>query len=84
MWAIQDNKLTRTFKFTDFREAFVFMEQVAEIADTLDHHPWWANSYNIVEFKLSTHSAGDTVTDKDYQLAAEIDIVYNQLSSNSE
>lgn len=84
MWIESDNKLTRTFQFSDFRAAFVFMEQVAEIAEALDHHPWWSNSYNIVEFKLSTHSAGDVVTDKDHQLASEIDRVYNQLSSSAE
>lgn len=83
MWEEKDNKLTKTFRFPDFRQAFVFMEQVAEVADTLDHHPWWSNSYNIVEFRLSTHDSGDIVTEKDHQLASEIDNIYNQLSSSA-
>lgn len=83
MWTENNNQLTKTFRFSDFREAFVFMEQVAELADSMDHHPWWSNSYNIVEIKLSTHSAGNVVTEKDHHLASEIDRVYNQLSSSS-
>lgn len=72
-WKEENNKLTRTFEFKDFREAFAFMVQVAAIADEMDHHPEWTNIYNKVSFKLSTHDAGDIVTDKDRALAAAID-----------
>lgn len=49
------------------------MSEVAEIAEDLDHHPLWTNSYNTVEIWLSTHDAGDVVTEKDWQLARKID-----------
>ena len=75
MWHETDNKLTRSFRFKDFREAFVFMSEVAEIAETLEHHPTWHNTYNVVDIELTTHSAGNTITDKDRQLATEIDRV---------
>ncbi len=75
MWTQKDNKLTRDFVFDDFREAFVFMTKVAELAETQNHHPWWSNVYNKVTIELSTHDAGDTVTEKDRQLAAAIDVV---------
>jgi 4a-hydroxytetrahydrobiopterin dehydratase len=39
----------------------------------MDHHPEWTNVYNRVEMWLSTHDAGDVVTDKDRQLAKRID-----------
>lgn len=74
-WKEENNKLTRTFEFRDFKEAFAFMVQVAAIADEMDHHPEWTNIYNKVSFKLSTHDAGDTVTDKDRALAEAIDKV---------
>lgn len=74
-WKEENNKLTRTFEFRDFKEAFAFMVQVAAIADEMDHHPEWTNVYNKVSFKLSTHDAGDTVTDKDRALAEAIDKV---------
>ena len=51
------------------------MTEVAAIADEMDHHPEWTNVYNKVSFKLSTHDAGDVVTDKDRALAAAIDRV---------
>ncbi|WP_246224864.1 4a-hydroxytetrahydrobiopterin dehydratase [Spirosoma terrae] len=73
MWEEQDNQLIRTFSFADFSEAFAFMTRVALIAEKMDHHPWWSNVYNEVVIKLSTHDAGNKVTDKDHALAAEID-----------
>lgn len=73
MWKEENNYLQRTFKFKDFLEAFAFMTKVALIAEKLNHHPRWSNVYNEVEIKLNTHDAGDIVTDKDRQLADEID-----------
>ena len=73
MWAEQDNKLYRKFQFKDFSEAFAFMTRVALAAEKMDHHPLWTNVWNTVEVWLSTHSAGDVVTDKDRKLAAAID-----------
>ena len=73
MWQEQDNQLVRDFKFTDFSEAFAFMTRVAFIAEKMNHHPWWSNVYNQLTIKLSTHDAGNTVTDKDRKLAAAID-----------
>ncbi|QJX46764.1 4a-hydroxytetrahydrobiopterin dehydratase [Hymenobacter taeanensis] len=73
MWTEHDNALTRTFRFEDFRTAFSFMSDVAEEAEYQEHHPWWSNEYNVVTFRLRTHSAGHRVTEKDHQLAAAID-----------
>ena len=73
MWKEENNSLTRTFEFKDFNEAFGFMARVALIAEKMDHHPEWSNVYNKVQIRLSTHSAGNVVTDKDRRLASEID-----------
>ena len=73
MWNEQDNKLEREFKFRDFSEAFAFMSRVALLSEKMDHHPEWSNVYNKVKIVLRTHSAGNTVTDKDRTLAAAID-----------
>ena len=73
MWKEEDNKLKRTFEFKNFVEAFGFMSSVALIAEKMDHHPNWSNVYNKVEIELTTHDAGNTVTDKDRALAAKID-----------
>lgn len=79
MWIEQNDKLTATYKFKDFKEAFLFMTQVAEVAEKMDHHPWWSNSYNEVNFELSTHSAGNKVTEKDNKLADAIDAIFDQM-----
>jgi len=73
MWKENNNKLHRQFRFSDFREAFAFMTLVAAEAEKMDHHPEWKNVYNIVDIWLSTHDAGDTITEKDRILASRID-----------
>ena len=73
MWEEKNNTLYRKFQFKDFSQAFAFMTRVALAAEKMDHHPSWSNVYNTVEISLSTHSAGDVVTDKDRKLAKTID-----------
>jgi 4a-hydroxytetrahydrobiopterin dehydratase len=73
MWEEKNNTLYRKFQFKNFSEAFAFMTRVALEAEKMDHHPDWSNVYNTVEIRLSTHSAGDIVTEKDRKLANKID-----------
>ena len=73
MWKEADNKLYRKFEFADFSEAFAFMTRVALAAEKMNHHPLWTNVYNTVEVWLSTHDAGDIITEKDKKLAEKID-----------
>jgi 4a-hydroxytetrahydrobiopterin dehydratase len=73
MWNEENNKLYRKFQFKNFSEAFAFMTRVALQAEKMDHHPLWTNVYNTVEVWLSTHDAGNTITEKDRKLAAKID-----------
>jgi 4a-hydroxytetrahydrobiopterin dehydratase len=78
MWKETDNKLCKSFKFKDFNQAFGFMTQVALEAEKMNHHPWWSNVYNQVDMELSTHDAGNTITQKDRKLAELIDAIYNR------
>ena len=73
MWQEKREKLYRKFTFKDFSEAFSFMARVALAAEKMDHHPTWKNTYNTVEIWLSTHDAGNKITDKDKKLAKKID-----------
>ena len=73
MWKKENDLLYKKFEFSNFSEAFAFMTRVALEAEKMDHHPLWTNVYNRVEIWLSTHSAGDIVTEKDKQLAKKID-----------
>lgn len=73
MWQSVDHQLYKQFQFANFSEAFAFMVQVALLAEKLNHHPIWSNSYNIVNIYLCTHDANNTITDKDRLLAEQID-----------
>lgn len=81
MWKEENNQLKATFKFKDFVEAFSFMTEVAFHAEKQNHHPNWSNVWNTVEIALSTHDAGNIVTDKDRELAAAIDQVFEKYQS---
>lgn len=71
-WEHEGDSLVKTFRFADFRNAFAFMTRVAFIAEELNHHPRFDNTYNTVTLTLNTHDAGNTVTEKDLNLAARI------------
>lgn len=73
MWIEINNKLYKTFEFENFSEAFAFMTRVAFEAEKMNHHPLLTNVWNKVEIWLSTHDAGDVVTEKDKKLAEKID-----------
>jgi 4a-hydroxytetrahydrobiopterin dehydratase len=73
MWTENNNQLYQKFIFSDFNEAFGFMSRVALVAEKMNHHPTWTNVWNTVEIWLSTHDAGNIVTQKDKQLAQAID-----------
>ena len=76
MWNDNGKQLQRVFMFADFSEAFSFMTRVAFEAEKRSHHPDWHNVWNRVEVKLSTHDAGNVVTEKDRELASAIDKIY--------
>jgi 4a-hydroxytetrahydrobiopterin dehydratase len=76
MWEEKDNQLYRRFVFNNFIDAFAFMTKVAILAEKANHHPTWSNTWNRVEIWLSTHDAGNVVTDKDLDLSKAIDNLF--------
>jgi 4a-hydroxytetrahydrobiopterin dehydratase len=72
-WDEEGGALRRDFRFTDFAEALAFVNQVGEVAEEMDHHPDIDIRWNTVTLNLSTHAAGNVVTQKDRDLAARID-----------
>lgn len=71
-WIEQQNSLYRKIEFKNFSEALAFMVRAGLEAEKMNHHPLWTNVYNKVEIWLSTHDAGDIVTEKDVQFAEKI------------
>lgn len=80
-WEENNNKLARSFSFSDFKEALEFVNKVGKLAESENHHPdIFLNNYNNVQIMLTTHNAGH-ITEKDYKLAKDID---NLVIKNSE
>ncbi len=77
-WIEQDNKLVGEFLFKDFSQAWAFMTEIAMLAEKQNHHPEWTNVWNSVRIKLSTHDAGNVVTEKDRKLAESINKVFDR------
>ncbi|TVR28186.1 MAG: pterin-4-alpha-carbinolamine dehydratase [Ilumatobacter sp.] len=72
-WEERDGGLHAEFEFGDFSEAFAFMTRVALLAEQAGHHPDWSNSWNTVRISLTSHDEGNTVTERDRELAVAID-----------
>ena len=71
-WELIDGKLSKTFVFDSFVNAFGFMASVALTAESMNHHPEWSNVYNRVSISLTTHDAGG-ISDLDFTLAKRIE-----------
>ncbi|XWN35963.1 MAG: 4a-hydroxytetrahydrobiopterin dehydratase [Balneola sp.] len=72
-WEFGNDKIKKEFQFGDFKESLAFIVRVGFEAEQLTHHPELFNVYNTVKIELSTHDAGDRVTQKDIDLATAIE-----------
>jgi 4a-hydroxytetrahydrobiopterin dehydratase len=72
-WRLEDDKLLMDIKLKNFSEALFFLVKVGIEAEKLNHHPEIHNIYNKVTLKLTTHDAGNRVTEKDIVLARAIE-----------
>ena len=70
-WQLSDGRLERTVEFANFSEAFAFMTRVALVAEKLDHHPDWSNSWNKVELAVTSHAAGG-LTEQCFAFATKV------------
>ena len=77
MWKEENNALLAELKFKDFKQAWAFMTEVAFHAEVQNHHPEWSNVYKTVHIRLTTHDAGNQITDKDRKLADTISGIYS-------
>jgi 4a-hydroxytetrahydrobiopterin dehydratase len=71
-WEEVDGKLEAVVKKKDFKEAMAFVNQVADVAEELNHHPDIDIRWNTVTLRAWTHTAGG-ITEKDRELAARVD-----------
>lgn len=71
-WTQEGDTIVRAVKAASFMGGIRLVQQVAEVAEDLDHHPDIDIRWTTITFRLSTHSAGG-LTSKDLRLAADID-----------
>jgi len=77
-WSVSGQSLVRTVQFDSFLTAVRFIDELAPVAERLDHHPDLRLSWRTVELTLSTHSAGG-LTALDFELARELDEIATRL-----
>lgn len=75
-WHFEQDALVKNFLFDDFKTAFSYMTRIAFEAEMLGHHPEWKNVYNRLEVRLTTHDAGNKVSQKDVDLAILMDQLF--------
>lgn len=71
-WMLDGSEIKKSYKLKDFITAMAFVNKVAGLAESMDHHPDIFIKYNKVTLTLSTHSAGG-LTEKDFELAREVE-----------
>jgi 4a-hydroxytetrahydrobiopterin dehydratase len=79
-WDETPNTLEKEFVFGSFEMAMEFIRQAAIRITEINHHPEWSNVYNRVHVKLTTHDAGNVVTQKDRELAEILDEIYEKVA----
>ena len=73
-WILNKNiqVISKSYKFNDFKEAFLWMTYISEEAERVNHHPEWKNVYNTVEVILTTHDVSG-LSNKDFLLVNFMD-----------
>jgi 4a-hydroxytetrahydrobiopterin dehydratase len=77
-WKLEDGKLKRDLRFVNFIQALSFINEVAVVAEDLNHHPEWSNVYDRVHIELITHDAAPprgALSKLDLELAERIDAI---------
>lgn len=77
-WELRDGALHRELRFPTFAEAFGFMASVAIVAQELDHHPDWSNSYDRVTVRLSSHDVRG-ISERDFTLAGRMNLLLQRV-----
>lgn len=75
-WIVTKTVMKKSFVLSDFKSVIAFVQLIAFEAEAMNHHPVIRILYNKIDIELSTHDAGNIVTEKDKTLADKIDNIY--------
>ena len=73
-WELKDGKIVKSFQFTSFMNAIEFVNEIAKVAERLDHHPIITINWKTVKLSLKSFDV-DAITKRDISLAKEIEKV---------
>ena len=73
-WKLKDGKIVKSFQFSSFMDAIEFVNEIARIAERLDHHPIITINWKTVKLSLKSFDV-DAITKRDINLAEEIEKV---------
>ena len=76
-WELKDGKLVKSFQFSSFMNAIYFVNEVAKVAEKLDHHPIITINWKTVRVSLKSFDV-DAITKRDIALAKEINAIQNE------
>lgn len=71
-WRLNQGAIEKSFGFKDFYETMAFVNALAWICNTEDHHPELSVSYSHCVVRFNTHSVGG-VSINDFVCAAKVD-----------
>ena len=71
-WKREGENIAKSFAFETFRDAIAYITLVGIEAETMNHHPEFHNSYNVIAFAFCTHDVGRKITDTDIKLAQRL------------
>ncbi len=80
-WQQNNDSLEKTFVLDSFEDVMRFMVLATPHISEKNHHPTWTNTYNQLQVKLTTHDAGNQVTEKDWELARFLDTLYETFAA---
>ncbi|NGO69859.1 4a-hydroxytetrahydrobiopterin dehydratase [Streptomyces boncukensis] len=74
-WALEGDRLVRTYSLPRHLPAAAMVMHVAAIQEELDHHAELALGYNTLGVSVNTHTVGGRVTGLDLALARRIEAI---------
>lgn len=81
-WEAADIGLVRTYEFNNRREMSAFLADLHTFANEVNHHPDTLIEDHKIRVAYCTHSAGNTITELDFQGAAKSDEIYDRWHSD--
>ena len=73
-WEYADKKISKTFNFDHYMDGMEFVNKIAGLSETSNHHPDITIGWCRVDVTISSHNMGG-VTTKCVNLATGIDLI---------